>query len=75
MKHWHCTLFGHEFKVVNRVTDHVKEYQCVHCKTQRTINGDGRLVPLTPKRKAINSTLKDLYVKRLEKKKAYSTSY
>ncbi|QXP80456.1 MULTISPECIES: DUF1660 family phage protein [Winogradskyella] len=67
MKKLYCALFGHNYKVSKNVTYHVKEYQCKNCKTERTIDGDGKFIPLTPKFKEINTVLNHVHNKRLEK--------
>ena len=68
MKHWHCSLFGHNYIVTKRVTSHVKEFCCKHCKRQVTTNGQGKLTPLTPKYKEINSVLGNYYMRRRSKR-------
>ncbi len=67
MKNIYCSLFGHDYIVSRNVTYHVKEYQCKNCKTEMTIDGDGKFIPLTPKFKEINSVLHRVHNKRLEK--------
>lgn len=61
----YCNLFGHDFHVSRKVTLHVKEYECKHCKKQATTNGNGRLTELTPKFKEINSILERIYTRRV----------
>ncbi|WP_179316731.1 DUF1660 family phage protein [Winogradskyella undariae] len=67
MKKLYCALFGHKYKVSKNVTYHVKEYRCKNCKTERTIDGDGKFIPLTPKFKEINTVLNHVHNRRLEK--------
>ncbi|GAB4159234.1 MAG: hypothetical protein Tsb0033_13510 [Winogradskyella sp.] len=67
MKHLYCSLFGHDYQVSRLVTYHVKEYKCKHCKSEMTIDGHGKFIPLTPKYKEINSVLSRVHNKRLEK--------
>ena len=59
-----CNLFGHHFVVSKKVTQHIKEYKCVHCQKQVTTDERGKLSPLTPKLKEINKTLEDMYQRR-----------
>ncbi|SHI33098.1 hypothetical protein SAMN04487911_101138 [Arenibacter nanhaiticus] len=59
-----CGILGHHFAVSKRVTDHIKEYQCVHCKKQVTTDVSGNLSALTPEKQDINNTLEDLYQRR-----------
>lgn len=67
MKNVYCSLFGHNYVVSKNVTYHVKEYKCKHCKSEMTIDGNGKFIPLTPKFKEINSVLNRIYNKRLER--------
>jgi len=67
MSKYYCSIFGHDFEVSKKVTFHVKEYTCRHCKKELTTNGNGRLTELTPKFKEINSILEAMYAKRLQK--------
>ena len=69
MKKVFCSIFGHEFIVSKRVTLHVKEYKCKNCSAQMTTDGSGKLTPLTPKYKEINSVLERIYIKRSIKKR------
>ncbi len=59
-----CNFFGHHFVVSKKVTQHIKEYKCVHCQKQVTTDERGKLSPLTPKLKEINKTLEDMYQRR-----------
>ncbi|MFD2822745.1 hypothetical protein ACFS5M_03630 [Lacinutrix iliipiscaria] len=71
-----CNVFGHNFEVSKKVTFHVKEYQCSHCKKQMTTNSNGNLTDLTPKYKEINSILERIYnhkMLRLQEKSLIST--
>ena len=63
----YCNLFGHNYQVSKKVTSHVKEYTCTCCKRQLTTNSDGDLIELTPKFKEINSTLEQMYMRRMER--------
>lgn len=59
-----CKLFGHHYTVSKKVTQHIKEYQCIHCHTQVTTDVSGTLSELTPQMREINSTLEDMYRRR-----------
>ena len=61
----YCSIFGHDFEVSRKVTRHVKEYECSHCKKELTTNGNGNLTVLTPKYREINSILERMYTRRL----------
>ncbi|KAA1247340.1 hypothetical protein [Aquimarina sp. RZ0] len=60
----YCALFGHKYVTSKRVTNHIKEYTCTHCKEQATINSRGRLEAMTPKLKEINDTLSFVHQKK-----------
>lgn len=61
----YCSVFGHDYQVSRKVTNHVKEYKCSHCKKELTTNGNGNLTLLTPKYREINSILERMYTRRL----------
>ncbi len=69
MKNIYCSFFGHQFVVSKRVTNHVKEYKCKNCNSQMTTDGRGKLTPLTPKYKEINSVLERIHIRRALKKR------
>ena len=74
----YCNLFGHDYEVSKRVTYHVKEYTCRHCKKELTTNSNGQLIELTPKFKEINAILQRIYTsrtERLKKKMLTSSNY
>lgn len=59
-----CNLFGHHYAVSKKVTQHIKEYKCIHCHRQVTTDVSGNLSALTPEMREINKTLEDMYRKR-----------
>ncbi|TMU54967.1 hypothetical protein [Flagellimonas algicola] len=59
-----CNIFGHHYVVSKKVTEHIKEYKCLHCQKEVTTDASGKLSALTPQRQDINSTLADMYRKR-----------
>ena len=65
----YCSVFGHDYHVSKKVTLHVKEYTCSHCKKQLTTNSNGNLIELTPKFKEINSILERIHHARSERLK------
>lgn len=65
----YCNLFGHDYQVSKKVTYHVKEYTCRHCKKELTTNSNGRLIELTPKFKEINAILEHIHDSRRERLK------
>ncbi|WP_136480450.1 hypothetical protein [Cognatitamlana onchidii] len=65
----YCSLFGHDFQVSKKVTLHVKEYTCKHCKKELTTNSNGNLTELTPKFREINAILERIYNSRTERLK------
>ena len=60
----YCNLFGHDYEVTRKVTYHVKEYTCRHCKRELTTNSNGNLIELTPKFREINSILEKIYMRK-----------
>lgn len=72
----YCNLFGHDYQVTKKVTYHVKEYTCSHCKKQLTTNSNGSLIELTPKFKEINAILERIHNSRVlrSKKKTIASS-
>ena len=69
MKNIYCSIFGHQFVISKRVTNHVSEYKCKNCNFQMTTDGRGKLTPLTPKYKEINSVLERIHIKRKLRKR------
>lgn len=65
----YCSLFGHDYHVTKKVTYHVKEYTCSHCKKELTTNSNGNLIELTPKFKEINAILERIHNSRMERLK------
>lgn len=65
----YCNIFGHDYQVTKKVTYHVKEYTCSHCKKQLTTNSNGNLIELTPKFKEINAILERIHISRMERSK------
>ncbi|WP_298238683.1 hypothetical protein [uncultured Algibacter sp.] len=61
----YCNFFGHDYHVTKKVTQHVKEYQCSHCKKELTTNSNGKLTELTATFKEINDILEFMYRKKL----------
>ena len=71
----YCNLFGHDYQVTKKVTSHVKEYKCSHCKKELTTNSNGQLTELTPKFREINEILERIHNSRMVRsKKKLSTS-
>jgi transposase-like protein len=68
----YCNIFGHEYQVTKKVTYHVKEYTCRHCKKELTTNSNGTLTELTPKFKEINAILERIHTTRMERLKRKS---
>ena len=62
-------MFGHNYQVTKKVTLHVKEYSCTHCKKELTTNSNGNLIELTPKFREINTILKRIYISRARRLK------
>lgn len=65
----YCNIFGHDYQVSKKVTYHVKEYTCKHCKKELTTNSNGSLIELTPKFKEINAILEKIHSTRMKRVK------
>lgn len=65
----YCNLFGHDYQVTKKVTYHVKEYTCRHCRKELTTNSNGTLTELTPKFREINAILEKIHSTRIERSK------
>jgi len=63
-KAFYCGLFGHHYSVTKKITNRIKEYECIHCGKQVSTDVKGNLSKLTPQRRDINRTLENLYSKR-----------
>lgn len=63
----YCSFFGHDYHVTKKVTQHVKEYKCCHCKKQLTTDGNGKLTEMTSTFKEINDILEHMYQRKLSK--------
>ncbi|MEP5255896.1 MULTISPECIES: hypothetical protein [Winogradskyella] len=74
----YCDLFGHNYEITKKVTNHVKEYTCTCCKKQLTTDSNGQLTALTPKHQDINLALERIYnhkLMRLKRKTVHSSIY
>ncbi|WP_397364370.1 hypothetical protein [Olleya sp. R77988] len=71
----YCSLFGHNFEVSKKITYHVKEYKCCHCKKEMTTNGNGHLTELTEKFKEINSVLERIHKNKMLRFSKNKTQY
>lgn len=65
----YCSIFGHNYQVTKKVTQHVKEYTCKCCKKELTTNSNGQLTELTPKFKDINAVLSRIYRSKMMRRK------
>lgn len=68
----YCNLFGHDYQVSKKVTNHVKEYTCKNCKKELTTNSNGRLTELTPEFREINDLLNHIHILKTERLKKRS---
>jgi len=71
----YCSIFGHNYALSKKVTNHIKEYECLHCKQQATTNGNGNLEVMTPKLKEINETIASVYAKKLARSSKSGTIF
>lgn len=63
-----CAIFGHNYLVTRKVTDHIYEYKCTCCGKEVTNNYAGKLEQLTYENKKVNSTLSKFLKKKLASK-------
>ncbi|WP_432412603.1 hypothetical protein [Rasiella sp. SM2506] len=62
-----CATFGHDYVISRKVTDHVNEYTCVHCKKEVADNMQGSVEILTLKIRNANNALASFYEKKMQK--------
>ncbi|RMA65815.1 hypothetical protein [Ulvibacter antarcticus] len=62
-----CSTFGHKYVVTRKITNHINEYRCSHCKKEVTENLTGSLEALTLKTKKVNSVVSSFFQKRAER--------
>lgn len=70
----YCGIFGHDYQITRKVTSHVKEYTCNHCKKELTTNSNGHLIALTPKFKEINAILERIHNSKILRSKEKITT-
>ncbi|MGB6267977.1 MAG: hypothetical protein WBF67_03125 [Olleya sp.] len=63
----YCSLFGHNYQVSKKITYHVKEYKCCHCKKEITTNSNGHLIELTDKFREINLVLERIHNNKMQR--------
>lgn len=63
----YCNLFGHDYKITKKVTEHVKVYTCKCCSKQLTTNANGKLTELTPTYQEINTVLERIHRLRVQR--------
>jgi len=59
-----CKLFGHKYRIIKRYASNIKEFECIHCKKQYTLDGYGHYTPLTPRLKRINEMYENFYIRK-----------
>ncbi len=62
-----CTIFGHNYKVTRKVTNHINEYKCPCCEKEFTDNLKGNIEELTSKAKELNSIVSSFSHKRMQR--------
>ncbi len=62
-----CLLFGHDYLITRKVTDHISEYRCTHCNREVADNTSGNLEILTLKLKDLNSSLAQFFERKRQK--------
>ncbi len=59
-----CSVFGHDYIVTRKITDHISEYQCACCGKEVTNSYSGKLEALTYRRREINECLSTFFRKK-----------
>jgi len=59
-----CQFTGHRFVTTRNITDHFKEFKCIHCGLELTNDETGKKISLTAFHRDINETLNQFYQKR-----------
>tara|TARA_R110000772_G_scaffold65003_1_gene145127 strand:+ start:441 stop:695 length:255 start_codon:yes stop_codon:yes gene_type:complete len=62
-----CTVFGHNYKVTRKVTNHINEYKCQNCEREFTDNLNGNLEVLTSKTKELNTIVSSFTQRRMRR--------
>ena len=70
-----CAVLGHEYVVSREITQHIKEYRCIHCDKQVSGDEDGQLRQLTAEKIEINNTLRDIHFKRKSRQRSSSRMF
>ncbi|PQJ16191.1 hypothetical protein [Aureicoccus marinus] len=70
-----CAVLGHEYKVSREITDHIKEYTCMHCQKQVCADVNGQLTQLTSEKIEINNTLRAIHFKRKSRRQSSAEFY
>jgi len=65
-----CSISGHNYKLVKKITKHLKHYKCECCGSQVTTNAKGGLVSLTEELKLIHLGIETVIIKRSTRKTA-----
>ncbi len=59
-----CAVFGHDFIITQKITDHISEYKCVCCGKEVSDSYSGKFEELTYRRKEINECLYQFFQKK-----------
>jgi len=62
-----CSVFGHNYKITRKVTDHINEYKCSNCEREFTDNLNGNLEILTSRTKKLNTIVSSFIHKRMHR--------
>lgn len=65
--HLTCKIFGHKYRITKRYESNIKEFECVQCKKQYTLDAYGKYTPLTDRLKSINEMYESFYSKKLSR--------
>jgi len=59
-----CRIFGHNYLVSKKITNHISEYKCTVCKKEITDTIEGKVENLTYQNKTINKKLASFFRKK-----------
>lgn len=62
-----CCVFGHNYNITRKVTDHINEYKCPNCEREFTNNLKGNLEALTSRTKELNNIVSSFIHRRMRR--------
>lgn len=59
-----CTVFGHDYIITRKITDHINEYKCTCCGKEVSNSYSGTFELLTYKQREVNECLSSFFKKK-----------